>query len=46
MIRSLEDLSQIIRDFPTEDYQVDVEGHTDNVPISTIQFHPTGSCRH
>ena len=38
MIRSLEDLSQIIRDFPTEDYQVDVEGHTDNVPISTIQF--------
>ena len=38
MIRSLEDLSQIIRDFPTEDYQVDVEGHTDNVPINTIQF--------
>ena len=38
MIKSLEDLSQIIRDFPTEDYQVDVEGHTDNVPINTIQF--------
>ena len=38
MIRSLVDLSQIIQDFPTEDYQVDVEGHTDNVPINTIKF--------
>ena len=38
MIKSLVDLSEIIQDFPTEDYQVDVEGHTDNVPINTIQF--------
>lgn len=38
MIKSLVDLGQIIQDFPTEDYQVDVEGHTDNVPISTVQF--------
>ena len=38
MIKSLVDLGQIIQDFPTEDYQVDVEGHTDNVPINTVQF--------
>jgi chemotaxis protein MotB len=38
MIKSLVDLGQVIQDFPTEDYQVDVEGHTDNVPINTVQF--------
>ena len=38
MVKSLEELSYIIQEFPTQDYQVDVEGHTDNVPISTAQF--------
>ena len=38
MVTTLIDLSEIIQDFPTDDYRVDVEGHTDNVPISTAQF--------
>jgi len=38
MVNTLVDLSGIIQDFPTDDYQVDVEGHTDNVPINTMQF--------
>ena len=38
MVTTLIDLSEIIQDFPTEDYRVDVEGHTDNVPINTAQF--------
>lgn len=38
MVNTLVDLSEIIQDFPTDDYQVDIEGHTDNVPINTVQF--------
>ena len=38
MVNTLVDLSGIIQDFPTDNYRVDVEGHTDNVPINTMQF--------
>ena len=38
MIDTLRDLSQIIQLLPTPDYRVEIEGHTDNVPISTPQF--------
>ena len=38
MIDTLRDLSQIIQLLPAPDYRVEIEGHTDNVPISTPQF--------
>jgi len=38
MQSSLTDLSAIIQGLGEEDYIVEVEGHTDNVPISTAKF--------
>ena len=38
MIGSLIELSSVLQSLPKGDYQVAVEGHTDNVPISTARF--------
>ena len=38
MQSSLTDLSGIIQGLGEEDYIVEVEGHTDNVPINTAKF--------
>ena len=38
MVPSLIELSEVLQSLPTGDYQVEVEGHTDNVPINTARF--------
>jgi chemotaxis protein MotB len=38
MIPSLIELSEVLQSLPDGDYQVEVEGHTDNVPINTARF--------
>ena len=38
MIPSLIELSQVLQSLPNGEYQVEVEGHTDNVPINTVRF--------
>jgi chemotaxis protein MotB len=38
MIDSLIELSSVLQSLPEGEYQVEVEGHTDNVPISTAKF--------
>lgn len=38
MVPSLIELSQVLQSLPAGDYQVEVEGHTDNVPINTARF--------
>ena len=40
--QTLASLAEVLRDVPNS---VRVEGHTDNVPIATATFPPTGSCR-
>ena len=44
MQSSLTDLSGIIQGLGEEDYIVEVEGHTDNVPINTARFLQIGNC--
>ena len=38
MVPSLVELSEVLQSLPDGDYQVEVEGHTDNVPINTARF--------
>ena len=38
MVPSLIELSEVLQSLPEGDYQVEVEGHTDNVPINTARF--------
>ena len=38
MLKTLQDLSHVIQNLPTNDYRVEIEGHTDNVPIRTARF--------
>ena len=38
MVPSLIELSEVLQSLPDGDYQVEVEGHTDNVPINTARF--------
>ena len=38
MFKTLQDLSHVIQNLPTNDYRVEIEGHTDNVPIKTARF--------
>ncbi|MDG1113215.1 MAG: flagellar motor protein MotB [Pseudomonadales bacterium] len=38
MFKTLEDLSGVIQNLPRNDYRVEIEGHTDNVPINTVRF--------
>ena len=38
MVPSLIELSGVLQSLPDGDYQVEVEGHTDNVPINTARF--------
>ena len=38
MLKILQDLSHVIQNLPTNDYRVEIEGHTDNVPIRTARF--------
>ena len=38
MFKTLQDLSHVIQNLPTNDYRVEIEGHTDNVPIRTARF--------
>jgi chemotaxis protein MotB len=38
MFKTLRDLSGVIQNLPTNDYRVEIEGHTDNVPINTVRF--------
>ena len=46
IIRVADALKQIAMKIPSDiDWILQVEGHTDKVPISTRQFPPTGSCR-
>ena len=36
--KTLRDLSGVIQNLPRNDYRVEIEGHTDNVPIRTARF--------
>ena len=38
MVQSLKALSGVIQNLPVGDYRVEIEGHTDNVPIKTAKF--------
>jgi len=38
MYKTLRDLSGVIQNLPRNDYRVEIEGHTDNVPIRTARF--------
>ena len=38
MFKTLQDLSHVIQNLLTNDYRVEIEGHTDNVPIKTARF--------
>jgi len=38
MFKTLQDLSSVIQNLPENDYRVEIEGHTDNVPINTARF--------
>ena len=38
MVQSLKELSGVIQNLPAGDYRVEIEGHTDNVPIRTAKF--------
>lgn len=37
-VRLIENLAQKIKQFPLQDYAIEIEGHTDDVPISTVRY--------